>query len=151
MDESPYSIPEVATTYRRTAAPIQFAPPAADLVTMIEPPLGGRLLDVGTGVGVAAKPASRLVGPTGLVVGIDASIEMLRAGRDRLTTVVARTPGLPFRHDAFDRVIASFVVSHFEDYGAGLADMVRVCRSEGRVGMTAWGGGSNPVGQLWRD
>ena len=27
--------------------------------------------------------------------------------------------------------------------------MVRVCRSGGRVGMTAWGSKPNPAGQLW--
>src|SRR5262249_2287658 len=42
-------------------------------------------------------------------------------------------------------------VSHFPDYGSGLADLVRVCRKGGRIGMTAWGSLTNPAAQLWTE
>jgi ubiquinone/menaquinone biosynthesis C-methylase UbiE len=153
MEGSPYLDPAVAATYDRLAAPIQFTPPARDLVAMIEAPIGGVVLDVGTGTGAVAVHAAKAVGPTGLVVGIDPSPAMLRASRrDRSYRVaVARSPGLPFRDAVFDAVTASFVLSHAGDYRTALADMVRVCKVGARVGISGWGAGSNPVGQAWRD
>jgi ubiquinone/menaquinone biosynthesis C-methylase UbiE len=153
MEGSPYLDPAVAAAYDRIAAPVQFTPPARDLIALIDPPIGGTVLDVGTGTGAVARDASQATGPAGLVVGIDPSVEMLRAspaGRS-YRVAVARTPGLPFRSDVFDAVTASFVLSHAEDYRTALADMVRVCRSRGRVGITAWGAGPNPVGKAWKD
>jgi SAM-dependent methyltransferase len=58
---------------------------------------------------------------------------------------------VPFRDETFDAVTASFVLSHAGDYRAALADMVRVCKAGGRVGISAWGAGANPVGQAWKD
>jgi SAM-dependent methyltransferase len=69
--------------------------------------------------------------------------------RRRYRLVLGETPGLPFADDYFDAVGASFVLPHCRDYPAALADMARVCRHEGRVGITAWGPTPNPAGQLW--
>jgi SAM-dependent methyltransferase len=44
---------------------------------------GMRVLDVGTGRGEPAIPAARRVSPTGVVVGIDSSEQMLRMARER--------------------------------------------------------------------
>jgi len=153
MDASPYLDPAVAAAYDLIAAPIQFTPPARDLVALIEAPIGGVVLDVGTGTGVVAFHLAQVTGPTGLVVGIDPSPAMLRASRARRSyrVVVARTPGVPFRDEVFDAVTASFVLSHAGDYQSALADMVRVCKAGGRVGISAWGAGANPVGQAWKD
>src|SRR5438874_1386963 len=153
MDASPYLDPAVAAVYDRIAAPIQFTPPARDLVALIDAATGGVILDVGTGTGVVARHAARAIGASGLVVGIDPSPAMLRAspaGAARCV-VVARAPGIPFRAEVFDAVTAGFVLSHAGDYQAALADMVRVCKAGGRVGISAWGPGANPVGQVWKD
>jgi ubiquinone/menaquinone biosynthesis C-methylase UbiE len=63
--------------------------------------------------------------------------------------VVTRLPGLPFPDAAFDAIAASFVISHLASCADGLADMVRICKPGGRVGVTAWGTQPNPVGALW--
>jgi ubiquinone/menaquinone biosynthesis C-methylase UbiE len=149
---SPYLEPAVAAAYERIAAPAQFAAPARDLVAMIRLPPDGKVLDVGTGTGILAAAASHAVGPAGLVVGMDPSPAMLRASGRRASNpvVAARAPGLPFRDGVFDGVAASFVVSHLEDDAAALVDMRRVCRGGGRVGITTWDAGPNPVGELWR-
>jgi SAM-dependent methyltransferase len=151
LGTSPYADPAVAATYALLAVPFQFAPPARDLVSLLELAPGHRVLDVGTGSGLVAALAQAVVKETGLVVGVDWSMPMLRAAdhsRSRVF-VVARVPGLPFADRAFDRVAGSFVVSHFTDYRDGLADMMRVCRAGGRVGVTAWGGLGNAPGELW--
>lgn len=111
------------------------------------------MLDVGTGTGAALIRAGAYVGAFGMAVGVDASIEMLRALRQKGAhpVVLAHAPGLPFPEDRFDAVLASFVLSHFKDYGQTLADMVRVLRPKGHVAVTAWGAAPNPVGQAWKD
>src|SRR5712691_279555 len=106
----------VAETYERIHAP-HMAIPARDLVAFAEPTPGSRALDVGTGTGVALVAARDALGGTGLAVGVDRSIGMLRTG-------VAAHPGLraaaeavdlPFRSSAFDLVTANFVIHHFAD------------------------------------
>jgi SAM-dependent methyltransferase len=151
--DSPYLDPAVAAAFDGLAAPAQFTAPARDLAALLDPGLGAAVLDVGTGTGVVARELAAAVGPSGIVVGIDPSIEMLRAARarSRLPAVVAGVPGLPFAATVFDRVAASFVITHVDSYADALADMVRVCRPQGRIGLSAWGSLPNPAGTLWRE
>ena len=148
---SPYRDPAAAAIYRRVAVPAQFGRPARALVTLLDVAAGEVVLDVGSGTGAFAGPASKVVGPSGLVVALDRSIEMLEASdtEGRCRRVVGQTPGLPYRNDAFDAVGASFVLAHCPDHAGALTDMVRVCRPGGRIGITAWGAKANPAGQLW--
>ena len=48
-------------------------------------------------------------------------------------------PGLPFPDVSFDGVAAGFVISHLASQVDGLREMVRICKSGGRVGVTTWG------------
>jgi SAM-dependent methyltransferase len=151
MKVSPYTDPALAEVYHRLTARHQFASPARDLVDILRPPSGGRVLDVGTGTGMVAEYIRQAVGPSGRIIGVDAAVEMLRFAKRSARCVAARIPGLPFNDDSFDVVTAGFVVSHFRDYGRGLADLVRVCRPGGRVGMSAWGSLANPAAQVWTE
>ena len=151
MKVSPYTDPALAEVYHRLTARHQFAPPARDLVDILRPPCGGLALDVGTGTGIVAEHIRQTVGPSGRVIGVDAAVEMLRFAKRSARCVAAEIPGLPFKDDSFDVVTAGFVVSHFHDYGRGLADLVRVCRPGGRVGVSAWGSLTNPAAQVWTE
>jgi SAM-dependent methyltransferase len=152
MNDSPYSRPDMTAIYDRIAAPFQFSMPAQDLVSFVVPRYVDSVLDVGTGTGVVAAAAKKVVQPAGTVVGTDAAIEMLRLGRKKTANLaVARVPGLPFPAECFDAVVAGFVLSHFENYVDGLVDMIRVCRTGGRVGVSAWGSLPNPANVLWSD
>src|SRR6202011_6057742 len=126
----PYSNPEMAGVYQRITGPRQFALPGRDLIELVQPPAGARILDVGSGTGAVAENAIRRVGFTGCVVGVDASIEMLRvARRTRMyPSVAGALPRLPFRDPTFDIVTAGFVISHVADYQQALAAGVRGCR-----------------------
>jgi SAM-dependent methyltransferase len=98
------------------------------------------VLDLGAGTGVAARAATAAVGHDGMVVAADPSSALLRrADAPRLARVAAAAPGLPFGDDAFDAVIANLVIGHFTDYTVALADLVRVLRAGGRLGITTWG------------
>lgn len=132
---------------------MQFAPPASDLVAMLAPVAGMRVLDVGTGTGSVAQRIRNAAGPEAVIVGADAALTMLVEGRQALDypVVVARTPALPFAAGTFDLAAASFVISHVPDYEAALEDIARVCRAGARIGITAWGALPNLVAQLWTE
>jgi ubiquinone/menaquinone biosynthesis C-methylase UbiE len=130
---------DVARAYER-AWHLSFEPVARDLVDLVAPAPDDGVLDVGAGTGVVAAAAAER-GRHRLLVGVDPSLPMLRRARVRapLAPVAGRSPGLPFRPRTFDVVVANLVVSHFEHADASLADMVRVLRLDGRLGVTAWG------------
>ena len=131
----------VAGAYDRSWHPA-FEAIARDLVDLVAPAPYDRVLDVGTGTGVVASAAqARVSSKIGVLAGVDPSIPMLQVARSHvpLTAVAARSPGLPFPAGTFDVVVANLVVSHFPRYDDALADVVRVMRPGGRLGVTAWG------------
>lgn len=141
---------EVAETYHRVHAP-RLAEPARDLVELAGIETGDRVLDVGTGTGVAAT-AARAAGA--VVIGIDESLGMLRAGRgssDGVILVGAEAIDLPFRDARFDAVLASFVLAHFTRYQTALHDMLRVTRPGGRIALTAWTDHEDELTRTWRE
>ena len=98
------SYDSTAAEYDRVATPNIFTPPAEDLVAMMELPAGGLVLDVGGGSGAVSVPAAKALGPAGLVVTLDPSVEMLRMARRKglLWTVAGAAPRLPFVTGRFD-------------------------------------------------
>jgi SAM-dependent methyltransferase len=133
------SYDSVVGIYEAVAVP-WFTAMALDLVRSVAPATGAKVLDAGTGTGLVAHHVSSMGSPA-LVVGVDPSVGMLmRARKEPEARVLAgAAPGLPFARESFDDVVANLVLSHLPDLGAGLADLVRVLRSGGRLGATAWG------------
>jgi ubiquinone/menaquinone biosynthesis C-methylase UbiE len=143
----------VAEVYERIHAP-HYAVPAADLVQMADVSEEGRILDVGTGTGVAAQAARRAGGPDAFVVGLDPSLPMLSFAAEKdpsLALVVGEALDLPFRDGSFDVVLANFVVSHFNRYETALFDMIRVLRPGGRLALSNWEAGEDDFTRTWRE
>lgn len=141
----------VAETYERVRAPVTAAV-AADLVALAVPPAGGRVLDVGSGTGVAADAASSAI-PAGVVVGVDESVEMLRVGaraRPGLRLLAAEAIQLPFRDAAFDVVLANFALTEFTRYDTALFDLIRVLRPGGTLAASAWRVEEDQLTRTWR-
>jgi ubiquinone/menaquinone biosynthesis C-methylase UbiE len=131
----------VAEAYQRTQAR-ELAAPARDLIALLQVAHGARVLDIGTGTGVAARAAQAKAGSDGLVIGVDPSLEMLRmARRDEGGShfAAATAIDLPFPDGTFTHVAASFVISHFPKYDTALFDILRVLAGGGRMGVTTWG------------
>lgn len=150
---SPYSDRTAAHTYRLVTGPVQFGPPASDLVSMLAPAAGMRILDVGTGTGVVAERIRDAAGPQCLIVGVDPALTMLAEARQSFhyPIVVAQMPDLPFTAGTFDMAAAGFAISHAPDYEAALRDIARVCRDRASIGVSAWGALPNPAAQLWTE
>jgi SAM-dependent methyltransferase len=141
-----------AETHERIAVPYVFLRPAQDLIAAMRLSPGARVLDAGCGTGVVARVAAQAVAPGGLVVALDPAIEMLRVGRGRglATVVCGQAEELPFPAASFDAVLASFVISHVPSYEAALAEMVRVLKPGGKLGVTAWGPAEDRFREHWR-
>ena len=140
-----------AAATHQLAVPAMFAAPARDLVARMNLQGASRVLDVGSGTGVAASMAMKAAGPQAIVTGLDLSVGMLRTARQNgVARVVAGSlPNLPFAEGSFDAAMAGFVLSHVADCPGSLREMTRVLKPGGRLGATAWGPRSNPYRDLW--
>ncbi len=104
---------------------------------------GDVALDVACGPGNFTRRFGGIVGPQGLVVGIDASETMLRRGaeelRDGTIDNVALVRGdalrLPFTDASFDAVCCFAALHLFSDPLAALEEMRRVLRQGGRIAL----------------
>jgi demethylmenaquinone methyltransferase/2-methoxy-6-polyprenyl-1,4-benzoquinol methylase len=96
---------------------------------------GGRVLDVGTGTGLVAKQALRIVGERGSVVGVDPGIGMLRAGHFPIGihTVAGLGERLPFSAARFDFVSMGYALRHVADIAALFGECHRVLEPNGTL------------------
>ncbi|MFP3948310.1 MAG: class I SAM-dependent methyltransferase [Longimicrobiales bacterium] len=107
------------------------------LLGLLGPVEGKRLLDAGVGEGrLALDPA--LAGAD--VTGVDVSLPMLRAARQRsleartfLHLAAADLKALPFRSASFDRVVAMTVLCFVENPQVAVNEMARVLKPGGRL------------------
>jgi len=95
---------------------------------------GARVLDVGTGTGIATHALGMAVGPTGLIVGMDLSMAMIRKAKEVNTCVVrGDCHALPFLHHAFDYVFAFAVVPHLDNISRFFKQAARVLAHNGQL------------------
>jgi len=112
-----------------------------------------RVLDVAAGNGNATLAAARHFAE---VVSTDYVDALLQRGRDRanaerlaITFQVADAENLPFADASFNIVLSTFGVMFTPDHEQAAREMLRVCRSGGRIGLANW----TPegfVGQLFK-
>jgi ubiquinone/menaquinone biosynthesis C-methylase UbiE len=110
---------------------------------------GDSILDVGCGTGTLAIAFGRRLGPASRVRGIDASSEMIAAGRRKahragvaIEFEEALAEALPFRDGSFD-VVTSTTVLHCVSAAARpqcLREMRRVLKPGGRLLAADFGG-----------
>ncbi|MBI4291530.1 MAG: methyltransferase domain-containing protein [Betaproteobacteria bacterium] len=105
---------------------------------------GERVLDVGCGSGVVTRAMAGRVAPEGRAVGIDTSPALVAVAREYADAAgfagsvefhEGDCRNLPFPDASFDAVIAATVLAHVPDAERALAEMVRVARQGGRVGV----------------
>ncbi len=111
------------------------------------------VLDVAAGNGNATLAAARRgcrVVSTDYVAGLlDRGAERARAERLDVQFQVADVEALPFGDASFDAVLSTFGVMFAPDHAKSAAEMLRVCRTGGRIGMANWTPDSM-VGQMFK-
>ncbi|MFJ5097983.1 class I SAM-dependent methyltransferase [Streptomyces sp. NPDC088557] len=102
---------------------------------------GDAVLDAGCGTGRALPPLRAAVGPSGTVLGVDLTPEMLeqavlagRGGPGGSAALLRADVGrLPVRDGALNAVFGAGLVSHLADPVADLRELARVVRPAGRL------------------
>jgi len=98
------------------------------------------ILDVATGTADLALMAMRLQPQK--IVGIDLSEEMLAIGRKKvadrgLSDIISLEKGdaenLPYESNSFDAITVAFGVRNFENLSAGLQELYRVLKPDGKL------------------
>ena len=102
---------------------------------------GEQVLDLGSGAGTDSLVAAQMVGPTGSVVGIDMTPEMVATARDSAGAIGAENveffegeaEQLAFPDESFDVVISNGVIDLIPDKEAVFSELYRVLRPGGRL------------------
>ena len=105
---------------------------------------GETVLDLGSGGGIDVLLSARRVGPTGTVYGLDMTDEMLAlaqrnaraAGATNVHFLKGLIEAIPLAAESVDVVISNCVVNLSPEKPKVLAEIVRVLRPGGRVGIT---------------
>ena len=97
---------------------------------------GATVLDAGCGTGRALPALASAVGPTGAVVGLDLTPQMLAVAKEKgraehAALVLADASRLPLARGSVDAVFAAGLVTHLPDLAAGLGELARVTRPGG--------------------
>jgi O-methyltransferase/aklanonic acid methyltransferase len=106
---------------------------------------GHRVLDVATGQGACLIPAAVAVGPSGAVVGIDISEQMIevlnrsidRAGLRHVQVELMDAESLTFDDSSFDAVTCAFAIFHLDRMRA-LAEFARVLQPGGTIAFSTF-------------
>lgn len=128
-----------AAAYARLWAPF-LRPLVVPLLDSLPLASAGRVLDLGAGTGQLVD-LIRERSPRCNLVLADRAEGMVRLAPDRARDfrVVADAQELGFADDAFDLAVLAFMLFHLPQPGAGLAEVCRVLRKGGVVGVTTWG------------
>ncbi len=112
------------------------------LMRVVEPHAGESWLDVATGTGEIAIRAAR---DGADVTGLDLSPDLIATAKSRageaganVTFDVGDAENLPYEDASFDTVTSSFGVMFAPDHAAAGAELARVCKPGGRLGLLTW-------------
>jgi SAM-dependent methyltransferase len=105
---------------------------------------GETVLDLGSGGGIDVLLSARRVGPSGYAYGLDFTPEMLElarrnaveAGATNVEFLDGHIEAIPLPNESIDVVISNCVINLSPDKPAVFAEMYRVLRPGGRIGVS---------------
>lgn len=114
------------------------------LLEAVELKPGMELLDVACGTGHATIPAAR---EGARVTGLEPSPDLLAIARERAADAMVEIDWvegdvreLPFEEGRFDRVVSVFGHTFWPQHERTAAELRRVCRAGGAIGIACWTG-----------
>jgi len=122
------------------------------LVSRIDADEGDRILDVATGTGAVAIELARHTGAH--IVGIDQSLQMLAAARERVARaglssrielVEGRAESLPFADGSFSALSFTYLLRYVVDPVATMRELARVVRPGGVVASLEFAVPTRPI------
>ncbi len=132
---------------------LSIMPVSEGLVASVDPHPGQRVLDVACGSGNTALVAARRYCD---VVGVDYVPALLERARQRAAAEGSSiqfdegdAQALPYEDDAFDVVLSTFGVMFAPDQRKAAAELARVCRPGGVIGLCSWRASGN-IGEFFR-
>jgi SAM-dependent methyltransferase len=112
-----------------------------------------RVLDVAAGNGnatlAAARRGGRVTSTDYVAALLERGAERARAERLEVAFQAADAEALPFDDASFDAVLSTFGVMFAPDHAKAAAEMLRVCRPGGRIGLANWTP-AGFIGQLFK-
>ncbi len=140
-----FNFTSVPDSYRHYLQPAVFDPWARELLAFVSPSLGDVVLDVAAGTGAVAHAAAPIVGPSGRVIASDVSPLMLAGVRleatdDRAAVEPLESPAdqLALPDGIIDVVYCQQGLQFMSDRHAVIAEMLRVLRPGGALGIAVW-------------
>ncbi len=127
-----------------------FADAIEHCVTRLAPKLNERVLDVATGTGWAAR---RAAARGAKVTGIDLGADLIKSARELahdnwlwIDFQVGDAEALGFEDASFDAVLSTFGVIFASRPEMAAAELARVCKKGGRLGLATWPAGGTIAG-----
>lgn len=104
--------------------------------------LGEKVIDIGCGLGGTTRALAEAVGPSGHVLGVDISEELVAAARSHrvpnATFVVGNAATHPFEAASYDLVFSRFGVMFFGDPVAAFKNFRQALKPDGRLVFLCW-------------
>lgn len=125
--------------YERGLVPALMRPCADALLARVPVPPGARVLDAAAGTGIVTRQLG-LARSSARVVALDAWDEMAAFGASvaRVPYVVGSLDAIPFRDASFDVALCQHGLPFADDPRRAVAELKRVTRPGGRVGVLVW-------------
>lgn len=123
-----------------------FIPVTELLIEHAKPQAGERVIDVGCGCGDTSVAFAKRVGPSGRVLGVDISAQMLARARDvapanlPVEFALADATTYPFPEGAADLLVSRFGVMFFAEPARSFANLRKGMRRGGRLTFICWRG-----------
>lgn len=123
-----------------------FIPVTELLIEHAKPQAGERVIDVGCGCGDTSVAFAKRVGPSGRVLGVDISAQMLARAREiapanlPVEFALADATTYPFPEGSADLLVSRFGVMFFAEPARSFANLRKGMRRGGRLTFICWRG-----------